>query len=76
MAKNVFNWTFTDVEKFLKEHEFSHTHTKGSHYYYTGFYGGQPRIVQVPRHSSKSFKPKTLNGMIRQSGISRDIWLK
>jgi len=76
MARNVFNWTFSDVEKFLKEYHFTHTHTEGSHYYYTGVYGGQPRIVRVPFHGSKSFKPRTLKGMIKQSGIPQNIWLK
>ena len=73
MPRRLFNWTFTDVEKFLKKHNFRLGHTEGSHYYYVG-----PRacIVQVPFHGSRPLKPRTLKGIIRQSGISQDIWLK
>ena len=76
MAKDVFNWDFYKVIKFLKKYHFIHSHTEGSHYYYTGNYGGQSRIVHVPFHGSKTFKPRTLKGMIRESGIDKKIWLK
>lgn len=75
MPRGVFNWTFTDVVEFLKEHGFVYSHAKGSHYYYVGKYGNQPRIVEVPFHGSKTFKPRTLKGMMRQSGISPNNWL-
>jgi len=74
MTKDIFNWTFTDVEKFLKQHGFIYAHAKGSHYFYTGHYGGQPRIVQVPFHGSKTLKPRTLKGIIKQSGILKEEW--
>jgi predicted RNA binding protein YcfA (HicA-like mRNA interferase family) len=76
MVKSVFNWTFTDIEKFLKSNGFIYAHTKGSHYFYTGHYAGQPRIVQVPRHSSKSLKPRTFKGIVKQSGIPQKLWLE
>ncbi|MCX6720354.1 MAG: type II toxin-antitoxin system HicA family toxin [Candidatus Staskawiczbacteria bacterium] len=76
MAKSVFNWTFSDVEKLLRENHFSLSNIKGSHYYYTGNYGHQPRIVQVPRHSSKSLKPRTFKAIVKQSGIPLKIWLE
>jgi len=76
MPRGIFNWTFSDVVEFLKKHGFVYTHAKGSHYYYTGKYGGEPRIVRVPFHGSKTFKPRTLKGMVRQSGISLNIWLE
>jgi len=72
MPKRLFNWTFTDVEKFLRKNGFSLGNVKGSHYYYVG---SKSRIVQVPFHGSKALKPRTLKGIIRQSGISQDIWL-
>ncbi len=75
MTQNVFNWSFKDIEKVLKEHDFTHSHTKGSHYYYTGNYGKQPRIVQVPRHTSDVLKPKTFKAIVRQSGIPLSVWL-
>ena len=76
MAKSVFNWNFKEIENFLKEHHFIYTHAKGSHYFYTGHYGGQPRIVQVPRHSSKSLKSRTFKAIVQQSGIPLKIWLE
>ena len=78
MPRRLFNWRFADVDKFLKEHGFriDHTHTDGSHYYYHGYVGGTLRIVHVPFHGSKAIKPKTVNGIINQSGISKKEWLK
>ena len=76
MTKNVFNWNFKDIEKFLKENHFVLSNIKGSHYYYTGHYGKQPRIVQVPRHTSKSLKPKTFKAIVKQSGIPLKNWLE
>ncbi|MDP2741452.1 MAG: type II toxin-antitoxin system HicA family toxin, partial [bacterium] len=64
------------VVDFLKKNHFAYSHAKGSHHYYVGHYGGQPRIVQVPFHGSKSFKPRTLKGMIKQSGMPQKIWLE
>jgi len=75
MPKSVFNWTFSGVVEFLKKFGFIYSHSKGSHYYYVGKYAGNPRIVRVPFHGSKAFKPRTLKGMVRQSGIPLNIWL-
>jgi len=74
MPRGIFNWTFSDVVKFLKNYGFVYSHSKGSHYYYVGHYGGSPRIVQVPFHGSKTLKPRTIKGIVRQSGISIKIW--
>jgi len=76
MPKRVFNWTFSDVVEFLKKYGFIYTHTKGSHYYYTGKYGGESRIIQVPFHGSKNFKPRTFKGIVKQSGIPLKTWLE
>lgn len=76
MTKDVFNWNYSAVVAFLRKHHFVYSHAKGSHHYYAGHYGSQPRIVQVPFHGSKSFKPRTFKGMIKQSGISQKIWLE
>jgi predicted RNA binding protein YcfA (HicA-like mRNA interferase family) len=76
MPRGIFNWTFNDVIDFLKRNGFIHSHVKGSHYYYIGHYHGEPRIVQVPFHGSKAFKPRTLKGIVIQSGLSLDLWLK
>jgi predicted RNA binding protein YcfA (HicA-like mRNA interferase family) len=76
MTKNIFNWNFSDVVDFLEKHSFIHTNTKGSHYYYTGHYNHQPRIVQVPRHNEKSLKPRTFKAIVKQSGIPLKTWLE
>jgi hypothetical protein len=44
--------------------------------YYVGNYGGALRQVCIPFHGSRSINPRTLNSIIRQSGISKNEWLK
>jgi len=34
MPRGLKNWEFKDVVKFLKNNDFSHTHTEGSHFFY------------------------------------------
>ncbi len=76
MPRGVYNWTSEEAVRFLKTRGFSLNHTRGSHYYYVGRYGGTFRQVCVPFHGSRTLKPKTLNGIIQQSGISKTEWLK
>ena len=75
MPRGLFNWTFTDVEKFLKEYRFTLHHVNGSHYYYLGHYQKILRLVCVPFHGSKTIKPRTMKGIIVQSGIPKSEWL-
>lgn len=74
MANGVFNWTFNEVVAVLKENGFVLNHIEGSHYYYTGSVDGKLHQVCVPRHGSKSFKPRTFKGMMLQSGLSKSAW--
>ncbi|HTR18927.1 MAG TPA: type II toxin-antitoxin system HicA family toxin [Candidatus Paceibacterota bacterium] len=74
MTKGVFNWNYYDVVAVLKQHKFYLNHTRGSHHYYVGSVGGKLHQVQVPFHGSKTFKPRTLNAMVRQSGLTRSDW--
>lgn len=76
MPKKLFNWTFRDVDEFLKENKFSLHHTNGSHFYYIGYKNKIPRHVCVPFHGSRAIKPRTLKGIILQSGILQAEWLK
>lgn len=76
MPRGVFNWSFHDVVNFLKDHNFSLNHVEGSHYYYIGSYDGAFRQVEVPFHGSRAIKPRTLNAIIRQSGIPKKMWLE
>lgn len=75
MPRGLNNWTAEDVVRFLKERKFNLNYAKGSHYFYIGRYGGTFRQVCVPFHGSRIIKPRTLKGIIRQSGIPKDEWL-
>lgn len=76
MPNKLFNWTFSDVEKFVKEYNFTLNYVNGSHYYYIGYYQKILRHVCIPFHGSKTIKPRTLRGIILQSGIPKSEWLK
>lgn len=76
MPKKLFNWTFANVESFLKERGFILNYTNSSHYYYISHYKGKLRNVCVPFHGKKVIKPRTLKGIITQSGISQKEWLE
>ncbi len=76
MPRGFLNWTSEDVARLLKANNFVLNHTRGSHFYYVGRYGGMFRQVCVPFHGSKTIKPRTLKGIMRQSGIPREVWLK
>lgn len=77
MTKKLVNWTFREIESFLKENGFTLHHTNGSHFYYKGSAKGDIRNVCVPFHGNKEpIKPRTVKGIIVQSGIPMDDWLK
>ena len=63
-----------DVEKILTKHGFKFVSRKGSHKHYKGVVKGQKRRVTVPA-DRKSFHPKTLKSMIRQSGLREEVFL-
>ena len=70
------NWSFKDVERFLKAHGFILHHIRGSHHYFKGFVAGALRMTHVQYHGSDAIHPKTLGSIIQQSGISEEEWLK
>lgn len=74
MPRGYFNWTFNDVVAVLKEHDFRLNHMKGSHCFYIGYVDKVMRQVCVPKHGSLSIKPRTLKGIILQSGLSKEVW--
>jgi len=76
MPRGLNNWTAEDVVRFLKTHDFYLNYTKGSHYFYVGRAGDALRQVCIAFHGSKTLKPRTLKGIIRQSGIPQAEWLK
>jgi predicted RNA binding protein YcfA (HicA-like mRNA interferase family) len=74
MPRRIFNWTFDDVVRFLKDYHFSLNHVEGSHYFYAGAYGGKFRQVCVPFHGARALDPRTMKGIINQSGIPKEKW--
>ena len=76
MPKRFFNWKFKDVESFLKENGFKLNYTNASHFYYIGKCEGIIRNVCVPFHGSKAITPRTMKGIVLQSGIDKEVWFK
>lgn len=75
MAGAFTNWTFREVEKFLKSKAFVLNHTNGSHFYYKGVYDGVIHNVCVPFHGQTAIKPRTMKGIVEQSGIPKKEWI-
>jgi len=75
MPRGIFNWTFSDVDNFLKQKKFRLAYTNGSHYYYVGNINNSLKQVCVPFHGKVAIKPRTMSGIIRQSGIDKKDWL-
>jgi len=75
MTRGKSNWTFKDVEKFLRANGFVIHHVRGSHHYFRGFVSGQLRMAHVQYHGSDSIHPKTVGSIIKQSGIPEEKWL-
>ena len=57
------------MERVLVKHDFTFVSQKGSHKQFKGIVDGQKRRVTVLANR-KSFNPKTLKSMIRQSGLT------
>ena len=76
MPRGFYNWAAEDVVRFLRARGFVLNYAKGSHYYYVGRAGGTFRQVCVPFHGSRTIKPRTLKGIILQSGIPKEEWLR
>ena len=78
MTRRIYNWTYPDVTSFLKENGFSfHEELAGSHerWIKRGEDGAPDRMVEL-NFSHRSYHPRTLKLMIRQSGIPQAEWIK
>ncbi len=75
MPNNLNNWTYRDVVDVLKAHGFILNHTRGSHFYFIGHVQKTFRQVCVPYHGSIAIKPRTMKGIIAQSGIRKEEWM-
>jgi predicted RNA binding protein YcfA (HicA-like mRNA interferase family) len=72
MPNGLSNWSEKDVSDFLKEKGFVfYEMRKGSHYAYINKATGCIVELSVPKDS---YIPRTLETMIRQSGISKKNW--
>ena len=60
-----------DIEKILLKHGFKFVSQKGSHRQFKGIVKEKKRRVTVLA-DRKSFHPKTLKSMIRQSGLTEE----
>lgn len=75
MPRGIHNWSAAEVVKFLRRHGFVHSYSRGSHFYYAGIIAKRARQVCVPFHGkSAAIHPKTMKGIIAQSGIHESEW--
>lgn len=77
MARGLRNWNYKDVIKFLKRNDFRFYKEKmGSHEAWIRTNeSGTPFIVEVNKlRGGKTYPPRTLETMIRQSGITKKKW--
>ena len=75
MPHGLANWCYKDVVAFLKEHKFEfQDYRKGSHEDWVS--KTTEAIVDIDFHGQKSFPPRTIETMIRQSKIDKKEWRK
>jgi len=75
MPRGLFNWSYRDVINFISENGFIfYKQAGGSHEYWIN--KSTDSVVDIDFHGQKSFPPKTLKSMIRQSKIDKKIWRK
>ena len=64
-----------DIEKILRKNGFELASQKGSHRQFKGVVKGRKRRVTVLA-DRKSFHPKTLKSMLRQSGLTEEEFFR
>lgn len=73
MPKGISNWMYRDVVAFLIDHGFEFKgERKGSHEAW--IHTETQAVVDINFHAHKSFPPRTLETMIRQSKIKKKEW--
>ncbi len=67
------NWSFKDLERFLKDYNFKLGHIKGSHYFFNGKIKGKYVVVQViySNKERKSQSNKTMSLAVKHSNIPK-----
>ncbi len=75
MSRGLRNWTFKKAVSFLTKHDFVHSHTRGSHFYYMKKDQIDKPAICIAFHGSKAIKLKTMRTIVAQSGIGIKEWL-
>ena len=76
MPRGIHNWTYADVARFLKKHDFTLHRTKGSHHIFVRDTDDVVWTVVVPYHGRKGvIKPGTFKSIVAQSGIPLEEWV-
>ncbi|MEK7451821.1 MAG: hypothetical protein AAB664_00630 [Patescibacteria group bacterium] len=77
MSKSWHHFSAKEHAKFLKENEFAHVYTKGSHAFYVKKNEVEQRIVQVIIGSNEKDRQsrKTMEMSIRHSGIPKATYV-
>jgi len=74
----VMNWLYEDIVAVLLANGFteqtSHTQSGTSHHYFLDESG--LHLVHVQYHAGKAVRPKTLENIIRTSGMPKSYWMK
>lgn len=76
MANNLNGWSSSEVIKFLKVHGFTWLRTNGSHFHYKKQTQEHSYLATVAYHGNRSIPIGTMQSIVRQSGIAREIWKK
>ena len=76
MPHGLRNWTYKDVIKFLRAHDFVFSEElEGSHEAWIKTSSNPPAVVEVDfKKGSHSYPPKTLETLIRQSCLEKKGW--
>lgn len=69
-------WGHKKLIKFLKDYNFEHGHTRGSHLYYNGRIKGEDRVVQVifSKKEKECQSNKTMDLAVKHSGIPKSYF--
>lgn len=66
--------SFKEVKEILIHNGFRYKSSKGSHIKYENPRAG--RTVIVPKHSNKDIPVKTIQNIIKQSGLSKELFYR
>jgi predicted RNA binding protein YcfA (HicA-like mRNA interferase family) len=74
MPSPLRGWTAHGVTKFLKLRGFVLHRSSGSHFQYKKQTATGTHLVTVAYHGNKDIPIGTMNSIVRQSGIAKELW--